>query len=232
MISEGTITIRCQYYVYSIISFAFIFGLGSIAIPFTVGARIPGVDPFQVTIYCWALAGMILIVCKSIYVSNWPWHDFLRSQVICRSLSEASHVSGIDPQAILLHLLDQDYIGILQTKGPYNSMFRNKSKGEFGFAIDRLVATKTMQESGFLILKVLNEVGSHLICVDSRKGTTGKNLVKLKEDEYLAGKVMENYEGNVQHRKQEKAIHRVSLKTERLRYNRVFGLYTGDAYFG
>src|ERR1700759_4739172 len=61
---------------------------GSLAVPFLVGQRISGVDPFQFVTFGWLLAGAFLVGAKSRYVESWPWHDFLRGHIICRSVSE------------------------------------------------------------------------------------------------------------------------------------------------
>jgi hypothetical protein len=51
-------------------------------------------------------------------------------------------------------------------------MFSRKRKGgATGFAINQPVYLSTILVGGFIILKVLNEKGEHLICMDVQKGT-------------------------------------------------------------
>src|ERR1700722_11857733 len=88
IISEDAVIINCRLYVITIIAIAIVIILGGMAIPFVVKNKIEGVDPFQITTYCWFLAGFITILAKSRYVSEWPWHDFLRGRVVCQSISD------------------------------------------------------------------------------------------------------------------------------------------------
>jgi hypothetical protein len=86
-----------------------------------------------------------------------------------------------------------DRQGILKTCGPYNGMFLPNSgegndkaadSGE-GFSIDVPVETSTMMASGFVVLKVQNERGEHLICLDARPGGLGGSASKGKMSEYV-----------------------------------------------
>ncbi|KAH8782146.1 hypothetical protein BGZ57DRAFT_951891 [Hyaloscypha finlandica] len=169
--SEDSISYPCRRYVRTVLGIALTWVLGGMAVPFCVGERIRGVDPFQITTFIWVLAGFGLILAKSQYVSDWPWHDFLHSKVVCRSVSELNDVTGVDGQITLMYLLQEESRSILWTRGPYNGMFERKVKeGAAGFSIDIPIELSTLIDSGFVMLKVRNERGEHLVCLDVRKG--------------------------------------------------------------
>src|SRR5277367_1502261 len=156
------------------------------AIPFAVGTRIRGVDPFQITTFAWVLAGFIAIVAKSRYVSEWPWHDFLRGHVICRSIKDVCDVTSMYSQMVLMYLLLEERDKTHRTKGPYNGMFSRKAEDKTGFAIDEATRLSTMLASGYILLKVLNEHGEHLICLDIRKGSKGEGPLKGETGRFLS----------------------------------------------
>ena len=92
VIAEDTVTIECRIYVRVIMTIAVIIVCGGMVVPFVVGTRIRGVDPFQIAAYSWVVAGFVTIIAKSRYVSEWPWHDFLRGHVVCRSVKDVCDV--------------------------------------------------------------------------------------------------------------------------------------------
>jgi hypothetical protein len=246
-IAEDTVTIECRVYVRIIIAIAVIIVGGGMAVPFAVGTRIRGVDPFQIAAYSWVVAAFITIIAKSRYVSEWPWHDFLRGHVICSSVKDICDVTRIDSQMVLLYLLLEESMSTLRTKGPYNGMFTRKTEGSDGFAIDEAVQISTMLASGFIILKVLNEFGEHLICLDVRKGSKGKAPLLKELDEHLAcldfdkdadenvlaqeslnnGQIVKRLGDDTKGFKRVKRLQMVKF-----RYNKVLGLYIGDTKFG
>jgi hypothetical protein len=256
MISEESITIKCKLYVNAIIGVAILIVCGGMSVPFAAGTRIRGVDPFQITTFSWLIAGFIAVLAKSRYVSEWPWHDFLRGQVVCRSIKEVVDVTGINAQMVLVNLLHEERFNILQTKGPYNGMFGRKAEGSSGFAIDEPVDLTTMLASGFVILKVLNEFGEHLICLDIRKGSPGEAPEKGQFEKHLAcmniGKDAmydtldstwdeKNLTDNAaKDAGPESHLRRLTqeenkvkkLTTVSFRFNRVLGLYVWDSKFG
>ncbi|KAI4644515.1 hypothetical protein J4E93_006420 [Alternaria ventricosa] len=167
IISELTVTLKCHRYVYTILCFCAVLICGATAVPFSVQNRLKGVDPFNITTFAWLLAGFILVIAKSRYVCEWPWHDFLRGRVVCKSIKEMADVTGIDDQMILTSLLHNERDTTLITKGPYNGMFdRRAESGNEGFSIDIPVHLSTMLASGFIVLKVLSVKGERLICLD------------------------------------------------------------------
>lgn len=54
-----------------------------------------GVDPSNLMIFLWSLSLSFLLVCKAFFVSDWPWHDFIRWKVVCGSVNEIRRISGI-----------------------------------------------------------------------------------------------------------------------------------------
>lgn len=87
------------------------------AIPFEVGEKINGVDPFQLATFIWVIAIALLVGFKSWYVSEWSWHDFIRRIVVCRSISDLCDVIGVDAQIILVHLLITEHKTALFAQG-------------------------------------------------------------------------------------------------------------------
>lgn len=180
-ITPTYIKVGCRKYVISAIAVAVLIVLGGLAVPFSVQSRIRGVDPFQITLFTWIVSGFVLVLAKSRYVSNWPWHDFLKGKVVCRSLSDLTDVSSLDTQIILLYLLHKEWRTLLVSNGPYNGLFIRKCDPRTydkryvvpqkeGFSIDRPVALSTMYAAGFVMLKVASTDGEDLICLDGRKG--------------------------------------------------------------
>ena len=245
-VSEDAITIRCRPYVVTVILLATLLVFGGMAIPFAVGKRIQGVDPFQLTTFTWFVAGFFIILAKSKNVNEWPWHDFLRGQVVCRSIKDVCGVTGIDPQVVLMNLLHEERENILTTQGPYNGMFGRRSEGTRGFSIDVPVQLLTMLASGFVVLKVVNEKGEHLMCLDVRKGVEGVGTTALEDDQNLscmdigkdelqtafddrASRSAWSSMNRFTKAKQEKVIR---LSAHNFRYNKVLGLYIRDSRFG
>ncbi|KAM6537946.1 hypothetical protein FALCPG4_003842 [Fusarium falciforme] len=166
---EKGVMVRCRLYVWMLMLLCAVLVAGGVSIGVAVGERITGVDPFNITTYCWVLAAFILLVAKSARVQNWPWNDFLHGRVLCKSVSELSSVTGVNEQLILAKLLQDESISILQTRGPYNAVFTRKS--EDGFSIDRPLSTWTMLLSGLIMIEVDTVRGRGLVCLDLRRGT-------------------------------------------------------------
>ena len=149
---------------------------GSLSIPFLVGKRITGVDPFQFVPFSWLLAGAFLVGAKSRYVENWPWHDFLRGQVVCRSVSELAEASSVTKQAVLPYLIHHEFQNRLIFRGPYHGVFRQRSEsGIVGFSIDVAVDHATVIAAGFIVLELRRtedtETKVHTVLYDTRKGS-------------------------------------------------------------
>ncbi|KAF2268811.1 hypothetical protein CC78DRAFT_454584, partial [Lojkania enalia] len=73
----------CRAYVWTIMAICFIIVAGALAIPFIVGTRIAGVDPFQVTSFSWLTTSVVAISARSSYVTERQWHDFIYGGVVC-----------------------------------------------------------------------------------------------------------------------------------------------------
>ncbi|KAI8685112.1 hypothetical protein NCS57_00179400 [Fusarium keratoplasticum] len=169
VLEEKGVMVHCRLYVSLLMLLCAVLVAGGVSIGVAVGERITGVDPFNITTYCWVLAAFVLLVAKSVRVQNWPWNDFLHGRVLCKSVSELSSVTGVDEQLILAKLLQDESISVLQTRGPYNTVFNRKS--EDSFSIDRPLSTWTMLLSGLIMIEVDTVRGRGLVCLDLRRGT-------------------------------------------------------------
>ena len=160
-VTEDSVRVRTTKYSSIVLTVAILILGGSLAVPFLVGQRIPGVDPFQFVTFGWLLAGAFLVGAKSRYVENWPWHDFLRGQMVCRSVSELAVASRVKKQAVLLYLLHQEFRNPLVFRGPYHGVFRQRAKfGSHGFNIDVPVGHATVLAAGFIVLEVRRHKGN------------------------------------------------------------------------
>ncbi|CAG9981745.1 unnamed protein product [Clonostachys byssicola] len=170
VLEEKGVVVECKLYVYSLMVVCTLLVLGGVAVGAAVGDRISGVDPFNITTYCWVLAAFILLVAKSVRVHEWSWNDFLHRRVVCKSVSELSSITGINDQFIIAKLLQEERQSILQTRGPFNTIFRRRS--EDGFSINCPISTWTMLLSGLIMIEVESITGHGLACLDLRQGTT------------------------------------------------------------
>jgi len=191
-IEEKAIVVQKARYVIILMAVCSILVVGGIMVGVFLGTRLTGVDPFNITVFLWVLAGFLLLVAKSVLVSDWPWRDFLRLRVPCRSITELQGVTGADAQEILEYLLSMELYTILLTKGPYNKPFVRKSEdGGDGFSIDVKIQLRTLLASGVIMVKVAGRQGPGLICLDLRRGAPGRDRVchsdTIGEDEYALG---------------------------------------------
>lgn len=143
-----------------------ILGLGGLMAGFFIGSRIDSVDPFNLTMFAWIIAAFIIVVCKSLRVAEWTWRDFLKGRATCRSVRELASVTNLDEQGIIMHLLSSENELPLKLRGPYNSVFANAESE--GFSVDVKPKIGTLFVSGLIILEVLTEGGSALVCLDLR----------------------------------------------------------------
>lgn len=245
------IVVRCATYVRIIQGLAIMLVFGGLAVPFSVGDRITGVDPFQIATYTWLIAGFFLVVAKSQYVEAWPWNDFLHARVECHSVTDLSEVSGIDPQQILLFLLRNEWNNVLNTDGPYNGMFTRKVQPDSpegtktksptgtdsapttsgaGFSIDIPLHVHTMLASGIVPLKVRDPTGEHLICIDGRKGKWDRALSE-RRGKWLTCRNFNSED--LEDRTNDdasKEVHR--LERYEFKWTKVMGVYVKDSVFG
>ena len=233
--------ITCRRYVLAVIIVAVLVICGGMWVPFAVGAMIRGVGPLRITTFSWILAGFLVILAKSRYVNEWPWHDFLRCQVVCRSFKDVEDVTGINAQIILMDSLHQEHQKTLIMKGSYNGPFvAQKDKSGIGFIIDEPIQLLTMLASGFVVLKVINEKGGHLKCINVRKGHKDVGLERMDTIKSLACLDVGNRSlrakkaawSPLRRLLRNKAEKVKRLKEEELRYSKVLGVYIGDSKFG
>jgi len=172
-ITDGAlVTVRFGWYVWSVISVAASLAARGLAIGFSVGDRIPGVNPFNLATYTWVVAAFIVLICKNVWVDAWTWSDFLHRRVRCRSVSSLRDTTGIGDQLILAKLLeDERGAGALRTQGPYNSLFLNRASDDItGLSIDCPIRASTLLVSGLTLVKVASPMGDLFVCLDSRRG--------------------------------------------------------------
>ncbi|RGP77373.1 hypothetical protein FLONG3_4512 [Fusarium longipes] len=169
-VEEHAISVSCLPYTITIMSGCAILVLGGLMAGLFVGSRIDGVDPFNLTMFAWIIAGFIILVSKSVRVAEWTWRDFLKGRVTCRTVRELATVTKLSEQDIILHLLSSEKEIPLVLRGPYNNVFSNK--GAEGFSVDVKPNVGTLFASGLIVLEVLLESGSALVCLDLRPQLT------------------------------------------------------------
>lgn len=167
IIDEKAIIIPYKLYAWGVLAGCSVFVAGGLAIGLVVETRIPGVDPFNISVFCWAIAGFIILFAKSIRVENWPWKDFLRGRVICRSVSEVHSVTRIEPQQLLSVLLWFEGRMNNTKRGPFHTSFVRKA--EDGFSIDIPLLNSTMMEAGIIFIKVETNTGPALVSIAARR---------------------------------------------------------------
>ena len=173
-VTEDSVRVGTAKYSGAVLTIAFAIIGGSLVVPFVVKEDIPGVDPFQFVTFGWLLAGAFLVLTKSRYVENWPWHDFLRGQVVCQSVSELAVASRVPEQTVLLYLLHHEYKNPILFRGPYHGVFRRQAnKGTLGFNIDVPTRHATVLAAGFIVLEIFdtreNERRVHTMLQDTRE---------------------------------------------------------------
>ena len=185
VVFENSIMVHCRMYSISALATAFVIIFGTISVPFLIQERMKGVDPFQWVTFAWLVAGAFLVGAKSRFSETWPWHDFVRGQILCKSLKQLAKVSGIDSQTILLYLLHNEMTNPVVFQGPYKTIFR-ENLSISGFSIDEAIKHSTIVAAGFMVLKVIvfdTNYTKYLLFEDIRdepsneSKKTGKQLV-------------------------------------------------------
>ncbi|KAG7152956.1 hypothetical protein HYQ46_002301 [Verticillium longisporum] len=108
VVDENSIVVPYKQYAWSFLGIAATLVIGGLAFGFSIGERIQGVDPFNISVFCWGLAAFMLVLVKAVRVEYWFWHRFLRGEVACRSITEVVSVTGMNPQVLLVILLRLD----------------------------------------------------------------------------------------------------------------------------
>ena len=184
-IEENSVRVKCVQYVYSVLVGATVLVIGGLAVGFSLGNRLKGVDPFGIATYVWVLSGFIILLAKSIRVNDWPWRDFLLGRVTCRSLSELQAVTGANEQDLILYLLTKESESVLVTRGPYNKVFTRKR--DTGFSIDIKAEVRTLVSAGLIFVKVSMRDGSALVCLDLRRGSEKQEVRRwIRHVEYAS----------------------------------------------
>lgn len=155
---ETAVSVSCPRYVYTVLGCAGLLVCGGLAAGFFLGERLEGVDPFNITMFSWLLAGFLILIAKSVRVADWPWRDFLLGRVTCRSLSELSSVTGANEQDLILYLLTKEPESVLITRGPYNRLFNRKEDLRVGrgggFSMDVKPEVRTLASAGLVFVVV------------------------------------------------------------------------------
>ncbi|KAK4102047.1 hypothetical protein N658DRAFT_470579 [Parathielavia hyrcaniae] len=165
VIDERSIVITSLWYSWVVLAAVGILVCGGVGLV-AVEDRIAGVDPSNLALMVWTAAGFLMIYAKSMRVENWPWRDFLRGRVVCRSVSEVQAVTGVDPQLLLAVLLRFETRVMLGKCGPFRGIFNRKA--EDGFAIDVPPTTQTAAAGGHLFVGVLGGLGPALVELEAR----------------------------------------------------------------
>ncbi|KAK4201839.1 hypothetical protein QBC40DRAFT_323004 [Triangularia verruculosa] len=182
-IEETAIVVPKQRFVILIMVGCSILVIGGLMAGIFLGERLTGVDPFNITVFAWVLAGFIILVAKSLLVSEWPWRDFLKGRVPCRSTTELVAVTEVSAQEILEYLLSNEHYTILIVKGPYHRSFtRQSDAGGGGFSIDVRIELRTLIASGIIVVKVTGRQGHGLVCMDLRRGAQGKRHISHSDE--------------------------------------------------
>ncbi|KAK4031711.1 hypothetical protein C8A01DRAFT_21121 [Parachaetomium inaequale] len=172
VLDDNFIIVPYKKYAWGSMAISALLVIGGLVVGFVVGERINGVDPFNISMFCWALAAFLLLVAKAIRVENWPWSSFLRGECPCRSVSEVVAVTGVNPQVLLAILLRLDNRIYLRTRGPFNCFFRRRSDDAGGFSIDVPIRCSTAMEGGLIPIKVLTDWGPRLVFVYTHSWAT------------------------------------------------------------
>lgn len=206
--------------------------IGGLAIGLTVNNRIHGVDPFNISVFCWVLAGFIIVFVKSLRVENWPWRDFFLGRVVCRTVSEVTAVSGIDEQLFLSILLRLEAIVIMNKQGPFRAVFkRQDDNAAAGFSIDVPFNRDSLADAGYFFIKVQSSRGPALVAIYALPSAS-YNVVKPQH--YSRGETglkCRNFREPEKWGRGEHQMPMYGLSTNYLRWSRVIGLYWRDAYF-
>ncbi|GAP82422.2 hypothetical protein SAMD00023353_14600010 [Rosellinia necatrix] len=225
---EKGVMVQCTKYVLACILGALLLAVGGLAVGASLGQRISGVDPFNITTYSWVLAAFLLLVAKSVRVENWSWNDFLHGRVLCKSVSELSSVTGIDEQFIFVKLLQDERESFLETRGPYNTVFRRKS--DDGFSIDKPLKIWAMLISGLIMIETKSIRGQSLVCLDLRIGTEFQLLDKVGDSELVQDRKYIHSARALDSKEEGKDVNgtRIRLTEGKVSWLRTIGLYVNE----
>lgn len=227
------IVIKCRMVAAIIIVPALLLAAGGVALLLAPYQKPKGVDPSNFMIFLWSIAISYLLMAKAFFVPDWPWHDFLRAEVYCRSISEVGRITGIDRQLILMHVLANERKLSLRVKGPYAMLFSNldtaSANPKSGFAIDVPITLDTVYASGYLVLKIITQAGPRLVFVDGRAGTS--DYIATVTGTKLRSYVVAEESGETPREKRQSSQRPMQLVKEDLSWKRhaVLGLYVNKS---
>lgn len=231
-IDEKAITIQHRWYtLFSLLVCALLIA-GGVAL-IAIEERAKGVDPSNLTALAWAAAGFSMVYFKSRRVQDWPWRDFLRGRIVCRSVSEVQSVTGMDPQALMAILLRLESRLLLKTRGPFNTLFARKA--EDGFSIDVPLLTSTVVDGGHIFVRVDSMSGPALVGLRAKNWGSYESISPkdyspngegfVCRDFLDAGWYKSHEEG------EEKALSLYTICTNELHWYRVRGVFSTRALF-
>lgn len=230
---EKGVMVQCRTYVLAWCMFAAVVVGGGIACGATVGEKIKGVDPFNITTYTWVLAGFIILIVKCVRVHDWPWNDFLHGRVLCKNVSELSSVTGINEQLIIAKLLQDESLSCMTTRGPFNAVFRKQSND--GFSIDRPISMWTMLLSGLIMVEVESIGGRSLVCLDLRRGSVIEEIRSVENSQNDKKECIHSRDlpsDEEWARKGDRNMNKLVLVKGKTQWVRVLGIYSNkDAMF-
>ncbi|KAL3468087.1 hypothetical protein BJX64DRAFT_84605 [Aspergillus heterothallicus] len=227
VIDEKSIIIPLRWYCWTMIGACLSLALGGVAIGFSVQTKIRGVDPSNITLFCWAVSGFFAFLAKELRVKNWRWRDFLQGRVVCCSVTEVCSTSNVKPQTFLAILLQLEHMMILSKRGPFHSAFTRKS--DDGFSIDVPIETMTFIDGGLIPVKVQSTYGAALVFLRALRWGPGRPVTSQgvsKEGKSIVCRNMrEPWE------LADDNMPRFSLCTNALQWHRIDGVYKRDARF-
>jgi len=228
-IDKESIIIPTRWYCWGTLALCAILVLGGLAIGLTVQQRINGVDPFNLSIFCWTLAAFIVLFVKALRVEDWPWRDFFRGKVVCRSASEVVAVSRIEAQILLCILLRLESTIILTKCGPFGGIF--KQKGDQGFSIDLPLTTEFMMKAGYFFIQVQGSKGPALVAVNAAQGREYNSVDPLRFAAREYGRKCLNLQDPSRWGSGEREKDLYLLVDDEVHWCRVEGIFAKDAYF-
>ncbi|KAL6699994.1 hypothetical protein J3F84DRAFT_404920 [Trichoderma pleuroticola] len=227
-IDEKSIVIDHTWYSLASLSACALLIAGGMALV-AIQDKAPGVDPSSLTALAWAASGFLMVYLKSRKVQDWPWRDFLRGNIVCRSISEVNSVTGMDPQTLMAILLRLESRVILKTCGPFNTLFSKKA--EDGFSIDVPPLTNTVIDGGYIFIRVDSMSGPALVSLRANSRGLYNSIIPkdscVEEETYTC----QDFEDFSHYVIDEEPLPLYPLCTNELRWYKVRGVFSGKACF-
>lgn len=176
-IHQDYIKARCATYVLGVLAFCVLLVTGATLLGRAKEDE-PGwsyVSPMTMFVASWGIAGTVIVISKAKKSEEWTWVDYVHLRCPCRSVSDLSALSKIDPQLVLSYLLQNEDSTLLRTTGPFSGPFRRNKEG-VGFCIDIKPNLKTLQSCGLIFAKVATAEGQMLVCLRIDCGTQFASL--------------------------------------------------------